>query len=205
MNFNYRQNMIEYKLYPNDNFYQRIKNLLRLIILRKGPASKARVDSNRWIYKHAKNIKGLVLSVGSGDDSDGMGNRYRSYFESSSNYTTSEYDNRYDVDLILDVRNMNNIQNETYDSVFCSGVLEHVDDFQQAMIEITRVLKPNGILLLGLPFNQKPHMEPFDFWRFTRHGIEYLLKSDYFDIHINEINSKETNYPSSYWTKAIKK
>jgi SAM-dependent methyltransferase len=68
-------------------------------------------------------IKGLVLSVGSGDDSDGMGNRYRSYFESSSNYTTSEYDNRYDVDLILDVRNMNNIQNETYDSVFCSGVL----------------------------------------------------------------------------------
>jgi len=200
-----KSNIIEYQLYPNDNFYQRIKNFLRLVILRKGPASKARIDSNRWIYKHAKNIKGLVLSVGSGDDSDGMGNRYRDYFESSSNYTTSENDNSYDVDLILDVRNMNNIMDDSYDSIFCSGVLEHVDDFPQAMNEITRVLKSKGILLLGLPFNQKPHMEPFDFWRFTRYGIQYMLNSDYHEIYIDEIDLKDSNYPSSYWTKAIKK
>lgn len=200
-----KSNIIEYQLYPNDDFYQRIKNFLRLVILRKGPASKARIDSNRWIYKHAKNIKGLVLSVGSGDDSDGMGNRYRDYFESSSNYTTSENDNSYDVDLILDVRNMNNIMDDSYDSIFCSGVLEHVDDFPQAMNEITRVLKSKGILLLGLPFNQKPHMEPFDFWRFTRYGIQYMLNSDYHEIYIDEIDLKDSNYPSSYWTKAIKK
>jgi SAM-dependent methyltransferase len=200
-----KSNTIGFQLYPNDKFHQRIKNFLRLIILRKGPASKARIDSNRWIYKHAKNIKGLVLSVGSGDDSDGMGNRYRDYFESSSNYTTSENDNSYDVDLILDVRNMNNIMDDSYDSIFCSGVLEHVDDFPQAMNEITRVLKSKGILLLGLPFNQKPHMEPFDFWRFTRYGIQYMLNSDYHEIYIDEIDLKDSNYPSSYWTKAIKK
>ena len=67
----------------------------------------------------------------------------------------------------------------------------YVHDYYESFIENTGVLKPDRFLLLGLPFNQKPHMELFDFWMFTRHGIEYLLKSDYFGVHIDKIDSNQ--------------
>jgi len=199
-----KNNNLLNQLFPQNSFLNKIKNYLRLLILRKGPPSDARILSNRWIYENAKNLTGSVLSIGSGDDSDGMGNKYRDYFSSAKSYTTSEFNESYDVDLILDVRDMKNIRNNSYDAIFCSGVLEHVDEFLKAVNEISRILKSDGTLLLGLPFNQKPHMEPFDFWRFTKHGILHMLKTNYVQIEIDEIDLKDANYPSSYWTKALK-
>ncbi|NDJ76694.1 MAG: methyltransferase domain-containing protein, partial [Chloroflexi bacterium] len=85
------------------------------------------------------------------------------------------------------------------------GVLEHVDDFQAGMREITRVLKPGGILLLGLPFRQALHLEPHDYWRFTEYGLRYLLEDDYDIQRLDPINLTVPKFPASYWIKARKK
>lgn len=173
-------------------------------VLRRGP-SRARREGNAWIRTHAAGIRGTVLSIGSGDDRDGEGGTYRSYFSSSDSYTTSEVTDEFPVDLVLDVRAMPEIPDSSYDCVFCSGVLEHVDDFQAALAELTRVLKPSGVLLLGLPFRQGLHLEPLDFWRFTKYGIKHLLDRDYEQIQINAIDTAVAGFPASYWTKAIKR
>jgi len=39
----------------------------------------------------------------------------------------------------------------TFDVVYSSHVLEHVDDVLQALLEMKRVLKNNGILIIGVP------------------------------------------------------
>jgi SAM-dependent methyltransferase len=166
--------------------------------------SRARRESNRWLKAEAVIAEGRVLSIGSLDDSDGQGGSYRDYFSSCSSYTTSEVDTGYDTDLILDVRSMSSVKSGKYDCIYCSGVLEHVDDFQSAVNEITRILRPGGLLLLGVPFRQAIHLAPTDYWRFTRYGLEKLLERD-FDIKvIHPVDSANSEFPAAYWVKATK-
>src|SRR5690242_6873617 len=61
------------------------------------------------------------------------------------------------------------------DAVLFFEVLEHVRDAQAAVSEVSRVLKPGGILLMSMPFMYPIHNAPFDFQRFTRHGLEWVL------------------------------
>jgi SAM-dependent methyltransferase len=150
-------------------------------------------------------VKGDVLSIGSGPDSDGQGRHYRQYFVNTSSYTTSEVSDEFDADLVLDVRSMPEIEDESYDCVFCSGVLEHVDDYQSGLNEITRILKKNGVLLVGLPFRQAIHMPPQDFWRFTEYGIKYLLQDNYEIDSLVKMDVDKSGYPASYWTRARKR
>lgn len=168
--------------------------------------SRSRCESNRWLRRHAAEITGKVLSLGSGDDSDGQGRKYRDYFTRCSSYTTSEVSAEFGCDLVLDVRSMPEVAAASYDCVFCSGVLEHVDDFQAALQEITRILKPGGTLLLGVPFRQGIHLAPQDFWRFTEFGLRLLLEQRGYTV--NELvaldDVAENGFPATYWARATK-
>ncbi len=167
--------------------------------------SKARRDANRWLAQHAADITGVVLDIGSGSGSDKEGRKYRDYFPQAALYVTSEVSADFDVDLVLDVRNMPEVDDATYDCVFCSGVLEHVDDYQSGIDEITRIIKPGGILLLGLPFRQAIHLAPHDFWRFTEYGLRYLLEDNFEILHLDGIDERVPGFPASYWIKARRK
>lgn len=57
------------------------------------------------------------------------------------------------VDDVLDVQDMNLYQDNTWDFVICSHVLEHVKDDVKALKEINRVLKPGGKAILMAPIN----------------------------------------------------
>jgi len=41
------------------------------------------------------------------------------------------------------------IQDNTYDLVMCSGVLEYIEDMQKVAYELQRVLKPNGTIIIS--------------------------------------------------------
>jgi SAM-dependent methyltransferase len=166
----------------------------------------AREESNTWLKYHAGGIKGDVLSIGSGIDRDGEGGKYQDYFKNCSSYTTSEVTAKSGCDLVLDVRSMPGIPDESFDCVFCSGVLEHVDDYLGGLREITRILKPGGILLLGLPFRQALHMAPNDYWRFTEYGIRHLLHHNGYEIlNLAPIDNSVPEFPASYWVRAKKR
>lgn len=166
---------------------------------------RLRQQSNQLLITWCADVEGRVLSIGSGTDDDGEGRSYRSYFRKASSYATSELTPDHHVDMILDVRNMPEIDDHAYDCIFCSGVLEHVDDYQQALHEITRVLRPGGVLLLGLPFRQAIHMAPNDFWRFTEYGIKYLLKNAFAEVEIVAVGVAARDFPETYWVKARKR
>lgn len=145
-----------------------------------------------------------MLSIGSGDDQDGQGRSYREYFPLCQSYTTSEVDDSFPCDLVLDVRKMHQLTDNSFDCVFCSGVLEHVDDHLAALREMQRILKPKGLFLLGVPFRQGLHLAPHDYWRFTEYGIRYLLR-EYFEIlEIAPIDERERDFPAAYWISARK-
>lgn len=51
-------------------------------------------------------------------------------------------------------------------------MLEHAIDFQQLLQEIKRTTKPNGKIIISVPFVWGEHEAPYDYRRFTRFGIE---------------------------------
>lgn len=73
-------------------------------------------------------------------------------------------------------------ENNQYDVVVLTQVLEHVPDPLAVMQEIQRILKPDGRLLLSVPLNAPLHGEPWHFFHFTHHGIEQLAKQTGFSI-----------------------
>jgi hypothetical protein len=87
---------------------------------------------------------------------------------SLANYLQSEYAPWYfsadlqhkGVMIQLDVTNMP-FQDNIYDLIYCSHVLEHVRDDRLAMRELQRILSPNGIAVIIVPiFNERTLEDP---------------------------------------------
>ena len=87
-----------------------------------------------------------------------------------------------EVDIIADLQDMPQVASETYDLVVCSEVLEHVPRPDRATAEVARILKPNGIFVISVPHLSRLHEEPHDFYRYTHHGIRYLLENAGFQV-----------------------
>ena len=57
------------------------------------------------------------------------------------------------VNLKLDIENMKDIEENSFDFLICSHVLEHVKNPDIALNELLRVLKPSGQALIMVPIN----------------------------------------------------
>ncbi len=71
---------------------------------------------------------------------------------------------------------------QTFDVILCTEVLEHIWEPTKAMREFARVLKPDGYLLLSVPFIHPIHEAPHDNWRFTSYGLKFLCHSTGFEV-----------------------
>jgi SAM-dependent methyltransferase len=87
-----------------------------------------------------------------------------------------------DVNFVADITDMGPIGSGTYDLVLCSQVLEHIAEPDKAIREVIRVLRPGGKLVLTVPFLSRLHEEPFDYFRFTEHGLRVLLENAGFQV-----------------------
>jgi len=77
----------------------------------------------------------------------------------------------------VDIQNLKDYKDQTYDLVVLDMVLEHCEDPFKSMKEIHRVLKPGGTLAATVPFLLYIHPTPDDYWRFTESGIKKLCEN----------------------------
>ena len=93
----------------------------------------------------------------------------------ASDVTTLDIDtSRGRVDIVADVQDMPMVPSSAFDTVVCTQVLEHIPRPTDAMREISRVLRPGGVLILSAPHLSMVHEAPTDFYRYTRYGLTYL-------------------------------
>lgn len=85
----------------------------------------------------------------------------------------------YNPDIVGDIHQMP-LTDNSVDAIICIAVLEHVEEPQQAIREIYRVLKPGGYCFIHVPFLYYYHPMPGyyqDFYRFTYDGVKYLTRN----------------------------
>ena len=125
-------------------------------------ASKNEDQRFVWVSKKLKELSsGLkILDVGSGE-------RPFQKFCGHLNYVSQDsakYDgigdviglqtgswNRDNIDIISDIIKIPEPDN-SFDAILCTEVIEHVPDPIKALEELTRLLKPGGIIILTAPF-----------------------------------------------------
>ncbi len=78
------------------------------------------------------------------------------------------------IDALSDLTRLP-FRDNTFDAAINIVTLEHLQDPATALAEIARVLRPGAQLLLVAPHEWEVHQAPHDYFRYTRHGLEFLL------------------------------
>lgn len=89
------------------------------------------------------------------------------------------------ANVVADLNEPLPIESEMADTVISLSVMEHLREPQVMLGEAFRILKPAGALVLQVPFMWWVHEAPFDYYRYTRHGLKYLLeKAGFIDVTV---------------------
>jgi len=159
---------------------------------------------NRWMYESIKNYcKGDILEIGSG-----IGNISSFFIKAKGSFSVSDIREQYRSYLKqifpnINVYNINIAESNfedrypdlcnKYDTVFALNVVEHINDDKRALINMLKLLKPGGILIVLVPAYQFLYNE-FDsslehYRRYTKNSLlrimppnTKVLKSWYFNL-----------------------
>ena len=85
-----------------------------------------------------------------------------------------------------------------FDFIFSSEVFEHIFNLENVIIELNRVLKKNGKMLITLPFVWNEHEQPYDYARYTSFAIKDILIKNGFEI---EESKKSSNFIETIFQK----
>jgi ubiquinone/menaquinone biosynthesis C-methylase UbiE len=74
------------------------------------------------------------------------------------------------------------LRSSSFDAAISIQVLEHMKQPWRALDELSRVLKPGGVLFLSTPQGEAQHQVPYDFFRYTPFGLRSLLEERGFAV-----------------------
>lgn len=137
------------------------------------------------IKKLSNEINGRVLDVGCGTKPYKKMFNYTEYIGLEIDSPGNRKNGK--VDFFYDGKKFPFSDNE-FDSLVVNQVLEHVFNPDEFLDEIRRVLKPNGKLLLTVPFVWDEHEQPYDYARYSSFGLKFLLEKHNFKI-LHQIKS----------------
>lgn len=147
----------------------------------------------------AKELSGNVLDFGCGCKP------YQKYFSHCSSYIGCDIEisghghENENIDVFYDGRKLP-FENDHFDGVFSTEVFEHIFNLEEIVIEINRIMKKDGILLITVPFVWNEHEVPYDCARYTSFGIKTLLERNGFVVIEQR---KSTHYVEMVFQMAI--
>lgn len=110
--------------------------------------------------------QGMIVEIG------GAGDYYKKFAKPAQRYEVTNISPP--CDRIIDATSMA-FDDNSIDAFISVFAMEHIYDFQAVVDESFRCLKPNGRLLLSVPFMCFYHGAPDDFFRFTRSALDRIL------------------------------
>ena len=151
----------------------------------------ARRTVRQAVQSHAHEVHGWLLDIGCG------GQPYCGLLRHVERYIALDLFCNHEVDVCGDGLALP-FSDTVFDSVLCSEVLEHVPEPCVLMREVWRVLKPGGVLLLIAPQTWGLHAEPYDFYRYTKYGLQYLAEKAGLEV-------VELDPTCGFWATAVQR
>lgn len=127
------------------------------------PVAATRAQDPLALALIGKFKNGLVLDCGSGFP-----------LQNYSNVVNFEIQNYPNTDVI-GIGEKLPFKDKSFDVAFSFSVLEHVKDPFLSALELKRVLKPNGVLYVSVPFLQPIHAYPHHYYNMTEKGLKNLF------------------------------
>lgn len=125
---------------------------------------------------------------------------FREYFSKQFGQYESADISMEDVDHHVDLQQLP-FDNESYDFVFASHVLEHIPDDEKAITEIRRILKPKGIAILPVPIVanttiEYPEPNPNESYHVRAPGMDYFNR---YERHFSTVKKfSSSSLPEKY-------
>lgn len=132
-------------------------------------------DINQTIYlqKFLPEVDGPVLEIGSKDY--GNTSSFRTVY-TKNEYVGIDMEEGKNVDHVVDlVEGIGPLKENHFGLGICCSVMEHVTKPWIMAENITRVIKPGGILYMSVPWVWRYHPYPDDYYRFSFKGIVQLF------------------------------
>lgn len=86
------------------------------------------------------------------------------------------------LDRVVDLGGKLPFEDESFDTILFTDVLEHLAEPAAAMREAARILRAGGKLIIGVPFFYWIHEEPYDYHRYTEFAIRRMCRLSGLDI-----------------------
>ena len=118
-----------------------------------------------------------ILDYGCGDKP------YEYLFENhTEKYTGVDVGNNPRSDFTIEPGEKLKFDNNQFDIVLSSQVLEHVKDVDLYLNECSRVLKTGGLLFLSTHGTWQYHASPYDYYRWTSLGLKTIISRHNFEV-----------------------
>ena len=122
----------------------------------------------------------LVLDAGAGEA------RHAAYFRDQTYFGVdlAVGDETWDYSRLAAVADLTALpfRSEAFHGALHIVTMEHLREPGCALAEIARTLVPGGPLLLAAPHEWEVHQAPYDYFRYTRYGLAYLLEKAGFEV-----------------------
>lgn len=137
--------------------------------------------NNDCFRKNSRYVKGRVVDLGCG-----TAPYKEDILNIAGEYIGVDWENtlgdRCNIDVFCDLCQQLPFPENHADTVVSFQVIEHLPEPEFFLSECRRVLRPGGYLIITVPFMWHVRDAPYDYFRYTRHGLEYLLKKNRFEI-----------------------
>ncbi len=79
------------------------------------------------------------------------------------------------ADIEADMNKPLPIDDDVADAIVSFQVLEHLYEPQVVLNEAFRIIRPGGKIFISVPFQWWVHEAPYDYFRYTRYGLDTCL------------------------------
>ncbi len=148
--------------------------------------------------------KGRLIDIGCGQVP--LYGTYKAYV--SENVCVDWNDSFHEMKHVDVFQNLNEpfqFEGSLFDTALLSDVLEHIRLPEQLIGEIYRILKPEGVLIMNVPFMYCLHETPHDYFRYTRYALESILALAGFKVLIFETIGGSPEVLADVFAKNAKK
>lgn len=127
-----------------------------------------------WLTRFTDRYKGHLYDLGCGEMP--YKNWLLTYADQYTGVDWGSTLHELKADILADLNDPLPIEGEVADTVISLSVMEHLREPQLFLNEAHRILKPGGAMVLQVPFMWWVHEAPYDFYRYTRYGLQYMFK-----------------------------